>query len=684
MASTSLKKKKIVAIIQARCNSIRLPNKIMRKIAGMPAIELLHKRLKLSKEIDNIVIATSKNQANKKLINLCKKKKINYYLGTENNVLKRYFYASKEFKADIIVRITGDSILIDPRLVDKIIRIFKINKVDYVSNCEPPTFPDGLDIEVFSKKCLEKTYRQVKKDFDKEHVTTYIRSSKKFKTINYKSKIDYSNIRWSLDQEEDLEEINLILKHFNPKKYFSWKNILKVTESNKDIFYKNSIIKRNEGAEMSKTQKLWKRAKQIIPGGNMLLSKRPELFLPNKWPAYFSKSKGCHVWDLDKKRYIDISLMGVGTNTLGYANSKVDGAVKKVLNKGNLTTLNCPEEVELSEKLLDLHPWAQKVRLFRAGGEASAASVRIARAATGRSKIAFCGYHGWHDWYLAANIKDKKNLSAHLMPGLKPNGVPKELKNTSIPFEYNNFEQLENISNNNDLAAVKMEVQRNFLPKKNFLKKIRNLCDKKGIVLIFDECTSGFRETNGGLHKKYNIEPDIAWFGKAMGNGYAITAVIGKESIMDSAQDSFISSTFWTERIGPAAAVKTLEEMERIRSWDIITTIGKKIRKKWEMIGKRNNINIQISGIPALSSFAISSKDWIKYKTFITQEMLDSNILASNSIFVCIEHNKKILDLYYNKLDEIFNKINKFENKTLNIDEFLKTDICQIGFKRLN
>ena len=683
MASTSLKKN-IVAIVQARCNSIRLPNKIMRKIAGMPAIELLHKRLKISKEIDNIVIATSKNQANIKLVNFCKRKQINYFLGTENNVLKRYYDASKVFKADIIVRITGDSILIDARLVDKIIKIFKSNKVDYVSNCEPPTFPDGLDIEVFSKKCLEETFKRAKKDFDKEHVTTYIRSSKKFKTINYKNNVDYSNIRWSLDQEEDLKEIGLILKHFNPKKYFSWKNILKVTEANKDKFYKNSKIKRNEGAKMSKTQKLWRRAKQIIPGGNMLLSKRPELFLPNKWPAYYSKSKGCHVWDLDKKKYIDISLMGVGTNTLGYANSKVDNAVRKVLSAGNLTTLNCPEEVQLSEKLLDLHPWAQKVRLFRTGGEASAASVRIARAATGKSKIAFCGYHGWHDWYLAANIKDKTNLTNHLMPGLSPNGVPKELKNTSIPFEYNNFEQLEKISSNHDLAAVKMEVQRNFPPKKNFLKRIRSLCDKKGIVLIFDECTSGFRETNGGLHKKYGIEPDIAWFGKAMGNGYAITAIIGKENVMDAAQDSFISSTFWTERIGPTAALKTLEEMERIKSWELITNTGKVIRKHWLEIAKRNNLSLKISGLPALSSFVIESENWLKYKSYITQEMLKKNILASNTIFTCTKHKKKIIEIYLDHLDKIFKKIGKFEDSTLNINNELDSEICHSGFKRFN
>ena len=435
---------------------------------------------------------------------------------------------------------------------------------------------------------------------------------------------------------------------------------------------------------MGKTLKLWKRAKQIIPGGNMLLSKRPELFLPGKWPAYFSKSKGCHVWDLDSKKYTDLSLMGVGTNILGYSHPKVDEAIKKVLKLGNSTTLNCPEEVMLSEKLLELHTWADKVRLFRTGGEASAASIRIARAVTGRSKVAFCGYHGWHDWYLSANIKDKNNLNTHLMSGLNPKGVPNELKGTSIPFNYNDFDQLKKITDRHDLAAIKMEVQRNFPPKNNFLQKIRTLCNKKGIILIFDECTSGFRQTFGGLHKIYGVNPDIAWFGKALGNGYAITAIIGKKEVMDIAQDTFISSTFWTERIGPTAAIKTLEEMEKINSWKIITSTGNQIRKSWQKIAKRNNLDIEISGIPALSSFSIKSKDWIKYKTFITQEMLKSNILASNAIFVCTKHTKRKLDDYFSKLDEIFKKISDFENKSKDLDNALETEPSQVGFKRLN
>ena len=683
MAKSKIKKK-IIAIVQARCNSIRLPNKVLKKFDGMPAIEILYQRLNLSKRIDNIVIATSRNQSNLKLVNFCKEKKFDFFLGSESNVLKRYYDTNKKFNADIIVRITGDSVLIDHKLVDKVINLFLKNKVDYASNCQPVSFPDGLDIEVFSKKCLEQSYKLVKNKYDKEHVTSFIRTSDKFKRVNFKNNKDYSFLRWTLDQKEDFKVIEAIIKFFGNKKYFSWKQTLKLTQSNKKKFNSNIQILRNEGAKMSKTQKLWRRAKQIIPGGNMLLSKRPELFLPNKWPAYFIKSKDCYVWDLDLKKYLDISLMGVGTNTLGYAHKGVDSAVKKVLKNGNLTTLNCPEEVLLSEKLLELHPWADKVRLFRTGGEASAAAVRIARAATGRSKVAFCGYHGWHDWYLSANIKDKNNLESHLMTGLEPNGVPKELKNTSIPFEYNNFEQIKKIANLNQLAAIKMEVQRNYPPKNNFLKKIRKLCNEKGIVLIFDECTSGFRQNFGGLHKLYNVKPDIAWFGKALGNGYAITAIIGKNEIMEAAQTSFISSTFWTERIGPTAALQTLEEMEKIKSWELITNTGNQIRKNWEDLAKRNNIKIQIAGLPALSSFAILSNDWLKYKTYITQEMLKTNILASNAIFVCTKHNKKILDTYFNRLDEIFKKISKFENKDLNIDSELNSELCQIGFKRLN
>ena len=325
---------------------------------------------------------------------------------------------------------------------------------------------------------------------------------------------------------------------------------------------------------MGKGQQLYEKAKKIIPGGTMLLSKRPEMFLPNNWPSYYSKSKGCKVWDLDGNELLDMSIMGIGTNTLGYGHDEVDAAVIQTVTNGNMSTLNCPEEVWLAEELIRMNPWADMVRFARSGGEANAIAIRIARAASGKDKVAICGYHGWHDWYLSTNHNLGDGLSGHLLPGLDPSGVPQNLKDTVFPFHYNNIEELEKLVNTQDIGVIKMEVVRNFGPEDNFLHKVRELATKKNIVLVFDECTSGFRETYGGIFKKYGVEPDMAMFGKTIGNGYALTAVIGKRDVMEAAQKTFISSTFWTERIGPTAALKTLEVMRRIKSWEIITEIG--------------------------------------------------------------------------------------------------------------
>ena len=411
-----------------------------------------------------------------------------------------------------------------------------------------------------------------------------------------------------------------------------------------------------------KTQKLWSKAKKIIPGGNMMLSKKPDLFLPEKWPAYFSKTKGCKVWDLDGREYIDLSIMGVGTNILGYNNIEVDEAVKKTIRKGNMSTLNCPEEVYLTEKLLRMHPWADMAKFTRSGGEANAVAVRIARAAAKNVNIAVCGYHGWHDWYLAANIGNNSNLNKHLLKGLNTLGVPKQLKKTVFPFNYNNLDELEKIIKTKKIGIIKMEVSRNFEPNNNFLKKVRDIANKRKIILIFDECTSGFRQTFGGLHKYYKVEPDLAIFGKAMGNGYAINAVIGKKKVMKFASQTFISSTFWTERIGPTAALKTLEVMKRIKSWETITSKGKIILKEWKKLSKKYNLQIVYSGIPALARFEIKSKNFIKYKTLITQEFLKENILASNMIYFSVEHSNKVLKMYLEILDKVFKKIEECEN----------------------
>jgi glutamate-1-semialdehyde aminotransferase len=435
---------------------------------------------------------------------------------------------------------------------------------------------------------------------------------------------------------------------------------------------------------MNTGQELYKKAKQLIPGGTMLLSKRPEMFLPEHWPSYFSKAKGCIVWDLDGNELIDMSIMGIGTNILGYGNPEVDEAVMDVVRKGNMSTLNCPEEVYLAEKLVEMNPWADMVRFARSGGEANSIAIRIARAASGKDKVAICGYHGWHDWYLSANHNDGDELSGHLLPGLNPNGVPKNLKNTVYPFHYNNYDELLLIVNNNEIGVIKMEVVRNYGPENDFLQNVRKLATERNIVLIFDECTSGFRETFGGIYKKYGVEPDMAMFGKTIGNGYALTAVVGKKEIMEAAQKTFISSTFWTERIGPTAALAALKVMKEIKSWEIITEIGNKVRNGCQELANSYGLKINLAGIPALSTYSFESADAIKYKTLITQEMLKKGFLASTNFYACTKHTDQYIQSYFNGLDDIYRMISNCEKGLNNIDKLLEGPVCHNGFARLN
>ena len=437
-----------------------------------------------------------------------------------------------------------------------------------------------------------------------------------------------------------------------------------------------------ETPEPNSGTQLWARAKKLIPGGSMLLSKRSEMYLPQGWPAYFSRTQGCSIWDLDGREYKDLSLMGIGTNILGYSRPEVDAAVHETVNKGNLSTLNAPEEVYLAEKLIELHPWADMVRYARSGGEACAIAVRIARAASGKDKVAFCGYHGWHDWYLAANLSDDDSLTGHLLPGLEPNGVPKALTGTSIPFQFNDLEQITAIMEADDqIGTIYMEVQRSDPPAPGFLEGVRALATKHNAVLIFDECTSGFRRAMGGMHLHYDVEPDLATFGKTLGNGYAITAVIGRASVMEAAQTSFISSTFWTERIGPTAALATLDVMEKENATSRVHEIGTKVQTAWEKLGSDAGLTVTTGGLPALANFTIVGLDPLAVKTYVTARMLDFGYLASNSLYASIVHTDEVLDAYYEALAVVFAELAAMDDTQL--AAALPYGTAQSGFRRL-
>ncbi len=419
---------------------------------------------------------------------------------------------------------------------------------------------------------------------------------------------------------------------------------------------------------------LYNYAKKIIPGGTTLFSKRSELYLPNKWPAYFIKAKEIFVWDIKRDKYLDM-YCAVGTSVLGYCNKKVNNSILKNINKGNLTTLNCPEEVILAKKIIKHHPWADMAKFTRGGGEANAVAIRIARANTKKKNVAFCGYHGWHDWYLSANINSKNNLDNHLMPGLNFDGIPENLKNTSFPFPYNNFDYLLRLIKKKNIGIIKMEVMRNMEPQKDYLQKIRNVCSKKNIILIFDECTSGYRENMGGIHLKYKINPDLAMFGKALGSGYAINAIIGKEKLMKKAENTFISSTFWGERIGYTAALSSIKEFKRLNVFKQVEKNGKFIKKLWNDLSKKYNLPIRIMGSNAIPSFEFCDNHQ-KRKSFLTQEMLKNKILATNLIYITIFHNKNNIKKYIKILDKVFSEISKKK-----ISSILKS---KVSFKPIN
>ncbi len=431
-----------------------------------------------------------------------------------------------------------------------------------------------------------------------------------------------------------------------------------------------------------KGQKLYNRAKIIIPGGTQLLSKRPELYAPGLWPAYASKAEGCRLWDLDGSEFLDMTTMGIGTCILGYANPVVNRAVKAAVDAGSMSSLNFAEEVELAELLLELNPWADMVRYARSGGEMLSQAVRIARAATGREVVAFCGYHGWHDWYLACNLQGEDGLSGHLLDGLKPAGVPRGLAGTILPFHYNVREELEEILENNAVAAIIMEPVRYREPEEGFLQHVRKRASQAGAVLIFDEVTAGWRHNIGGAHTLYGVTPDMAVYAKAMSNGVPCAAAVGVESVMEAAQETFISSTYWTERIGFAAALAAVREMLRLNLPERLAEAGKRMHCIWRESAKQANLSISIEGRPALTHFSFNHDHPGVLNTILTQRMLERGFLANTAFYASLAHTVDVIERYGENLEEVFGIIGDAVASG-EPEKFLLGEVAMSGFSRL-
>jgi len=383
---------------------------------------------------------------------------------------------------------------------------------------------------------------------------------------------------------------------------------------------------------------------------------------------------------MDDNKYTDMSIMGIGANILGYADEDVDNAVLESIKRGNSSSLNCHEEVELAELLIDLHPWADMVRYTRSGGEACAVAVRIARAHTKRDKVLFSGYHGWSDWYLASNLGETDALDGQLMPGLDPAGVPRGLKDSAIPFYFNDIDELKAKASGieKEIAAIIVEPARGEDAPKDYLISLKAFAQEIGAVLIFDEITSGFRMCSGGIHLNYGVNPDIAVFAKSMANGYAMASIIGTEIVMSSAQSTFISSTNWTERIGPVAALATINKYIEENVVDHIIKIGNEVKLVWEDKAKKHQLNINVSGLPTLASFSFDNKNNQALMTCFTIEMLNKGFLGFRQFKPSFAHTSDDVKRYEIAVDKVFEKIANSP-----IDDLLESPIAHTGLHRL-
>ena len=439
----------------------------------------------------------------------------------------------------------------------------------------------------------------------------------------------------------------------------------------------------------STSLRLYEKARKMIPGGTQLFGKRQEMFAPQQWPTYFAEARGCTVVDIDGNAYMDMCTAGIGATVLGYADPDVTAAVVARIQKGTMCMLSPPEEVELVELMLEIHPWAQMVRLGRTGGESMTIAARIVRARTGRDKIAFCGYHGWHDWYLAANLSVDGNAKdrlgqGHLLSGLKPAGVPKGLAGTALPFTYNKIDELKAIvdRHGNELAAIVMEPTRSVPPESGFLESVRELADHCGARLVFDEISIGWKLCLGGAHLKYGIEPDVAIFSKSTGNGHPIAAVVGNADTMQAAQDTFISSALWTEAVGPTAAVATIKKMKRVDVPSHIDRIGRLARDGLSELGATHGVPFGVTGHPAMMSFDFDHPEAAAIQTLWTVRMLDRGFLVSGGFYPMLTHEQEHVERFLEACDPVFAELGDAIQQE-DLEARIGGPVKHTGFQRL-
>ncbi|MBC8431759.1 MAG: aminotransferase class III-fold pyridoxal phosphate-dependent enzyme [Desulfobacterales bacterium] len=644
----------IMAIIQARMGSTRLPGKVLADINGRPMLWHVVHRVQSAKSIDHVVVATSVNPADDPVAGYCLDNGYRYFRGSETDVLDRYYQAAKQFKAETVVRITADCPLMDPLVVDKVVKTFLKGDYDYVTNTLRYTFPDGIDVEVFSFPALKTAWQEAKSPLEREHVTPYLRNSGRFRICNVENEVDLSNryLRWTVDEPSDLEFIRaLYSKNGSGGLALSMDAILRLLDQKPELTKINNSIICNHGyyksivaeppvaskqRELTQSYQLKAKALQLIPSGTQTFSKAPTQFVQGVAPVFLKRGQGSHVWDVDGNEYIDYP-MALGPIILGHHYPAVTAAVIRQIHDGTTFSLPHPLEVKVAELLVETIPCAEMVRFGKNGSDATAGAVRVARGYTGKDMIACCGYHGWQDWYIGTTTRNK--------------GVPSGVKNLTVNFDYNNISSLERIFSEypGQVAAVIMEPVGVIEPTDNFLQQVQAVTRKNGALLVFDEVITGFRLALGGAQDYYGVTPDLACFGKAMANGYPLSAVAGRRDVMEWFDEVFFSFTFGGETLSLAAAKATISEMKQKSVISHLWEQGRKLKDGYNVLAKEFGVNDFTECIGLSPRTVITFKDKtgdesLLYKSLFQQECLRRGVLFSGGQNICFGHSNADVD----------------------------------------
>jgi len=641
---------KVVALIQARIGSTRLPGKVLRPILGRPMIEHQIERAKLAKLVDQLVLATSDRPQDIALVDTASRLGVGSFAGDENDVLDRLYRAAQQYSADIVVRLTADCPLLDPQIIDRCVRHFLDHRdqVDYVST--GPTFADGLDVEVLSFATLERAWKEAQKAYEREHVTVYVWQSGRFRVERLEHDPDLSYMRWTVDEERDFQFVSKVYEALFPHLGYKFdvQEILRLLAKKPELVAINQGITKNEGflksirlergplikmrqGSILRSDEYWKRAKGLIPAGTQTLSKGPTQYVDGVAPKYLVRGHGSHIWDVDGNEYIDYP-MALGAVLLGYNYPAVNEAIARQLQDGITFSLMHPLEVEVSELLHELIPCAEMVRFGKNGSDATTGAIRVARAYTGREKIAHCGYHGWHDWYIGSTTRNK--------------GVPRSYIDHQFGFSFNDLETLKSVFDKNprEIAAVIMEPYGSTLPHEGFLEGVKDLTHNNGAVLIFDEVATGFRFHLCGIHQRFGVDPDLACFGKAMANGMPISALVGRAEIMQVLDDVFYSFTFGGECLSLAAAKATLTELQNRNVIPYLWENGTRLQEGFNRLASDYAMQkyVECVGLPPRTYPVfqnIGDTPALVVKSLFQQEVIKRGVLAiSAGHCMCFSH----------------------------------------------